>query len=142
VAVWGYLRPKGAVQSCYVDQNGAITLIRRDVAIPFDLNHYRWVRMYSSRSRMYYVVPSMLVMCRDRRPTFLTRHASILFPRVDDERVVLFFNRWWDAEGYFVGPRDLAAVFYHACVRARHTPKERPGFFRAPDWEACPEIRT
>jgi hypothetical protein len=26
LAVWGYLRPRGAVRSCYVDQNGAITL--------------------------------------------------------------------------------------------------------------------
>jgi hypothetical protein len=36
---------------------------------------------------------------------------SALFPRVDDERVVLFFNRWRTADGFFVGPRDLAALF-------------------------------
>jgi hypothetical protein len=139
VAVLAYLRPKGAVQSCYIDQNGAITLIRRDVAVPFDLNHYRWVRMYSTRNKMIYVIPSMLVMLRDRRPGLFTRLASMFFPSVDNERVVLFFNRWWDADGYFIGPNDLAGVFYQACARAGHTPKIKPGIFRAPDWEAGPE---
>jgi hypothetical protein len=45
VAVLAYLRPKGAVQNCDVDQHGGITLIRGDVRIPFDLNLYRYIRM-------------------------------------------------------------------------------------------------
>jgi hypothetical protein len=36
---------------------------------------------------------------------------SVLFPRVDDGRVVLFFNRWWDADGYFIGPQDPPPCF-------------------------------
>jgi hypothetical protein len=139
LAVLGYVRPKGAVHSCYVDQNGAITLIRRDVTIPFDLSRYRCIRMHNSRSgSMTY--PSMLVLYRDTRPSMWTWLASVLFPRVDDERVVLFFNRWWDADGYFVGPRDLAALFYRACVRAGRTPTERRSFFGSSGWEVRQEM--
>jgi hypothetical protein len=139
VAVLGYVRPRGAVQSCYVDQNGNITLIRREIAIPFDLNHYRWIRMHSSRTRTM-TFPSMLVLYRDTRPSMWTWPGNVLFPRVDDERVVLFFNRWRDADGYFVGPRDMAALFYQACVRAGRTPTERRSFFGAPGWEVRDEM--
>ena len=48
LAVLAYLRPKRAVQSCNVDQNGALTLMRGDVRIPF-LNHYRYIRLYSAK---------------------------------------------------------------------------------------------
>jgi hypothetical protein len=56
-------------------------------------------------------------------------------------RAVLFFNRWWDADGYFVAPGNLAAVFYQACVRAGRTPTEREGFFRASGWEVRDDMR-
>lgn len=129
VAALAYLRPKRAVQGCEVDPTGAITLIRRDLRIPFDLNHYRYVRMHKnlrgaySRGALDY--PSMMVLYRDTEPSVWTWLGSVLFPRVDDERVVLFFNRWHTAEGAYVGPRDLAALFYQACVRAGRTPIKR-----------------
>ena len=113
-----YLRPKRAVQRCYVDQNGALTLVRGDAAIPFDLNHYRYVRMHSSRPRYGSPYPSMMVLYRDTQPSMRTWLGSVLFPRVDDERIVSFFYRWFDADGYLVAPHDLAALFYQACVRA------------------------
>src|SRR3981189_3503745 len=50
LAVLPYLRPKRAVQSCNVDKNGALTLMRGDVRIPFDLNHYRYIRRYSAKN--------------------------------------------------------------------------------------------
>jgi hypothetical protein len=131
LAVPAYWRPRCAVQSCFVDQNGAITLMRRDISIPLDLNYFRYVRMYNSNAgRTTY--PSMLVLYRDTRPTQGTRIGSVLFPRVTQERVVVFFNRWWDADGYLLGPRDMAAVFYQACVRAGRTPKKVSSLFG--DW--------
>jgi hypothetical protein len=78
----------------------------------------------------------MLVLYRDMRPSLGMRIGSVLQPRVTDERVVLFFNRWWDADGYFVAPSDLAAVFYQACARAGRTPSRIPGgLFGDPGWE-------
>ncbi|MDT5258823.1 MAG: hypothetical protein QOD10_3903, partial [Mycobacterium sp.] len=90
LAVWGYWRPRAAVRSCFVDHNGAIMLIRRDVTIPFDLTRYRFIRMYcmnysgTARARR---TPSMLVLYRDAQPSLWTWMGSVLFPRVDDERV-------------------------------------------------------
>jgi hypothetical protein len=139
LAVLAYLRPKGAVQSCYFDERGTISLIRRDRTVLFDLNHYRYVRMHSNspgESGMTY--PSMLVLYRDTPPTVATWLTSVLFPRVTEERVVLFFNRWWDADGYYVGPQQLSARFYRACARAGHTPSKTGGFFREPGWEVRP----
>jgi hypothetical protein len=121
LAVLAYLRPRRAVRSCYVDANGGIRLTRGQVNVPFDLNHYRYVRMHNSGATRA-TIPSMLVLYRDTQPSTWTWLSSILSPRVTDERVVLFFNRWWDADGYWVGPRDMAALFYQACVRAGHTP--------------------
>ena len=70
-AVLAYLRPKRAVQSCNVDQNGALTLMRGDVRIPFDLNHYRYIRLYSAKNRAI-IYPSMLVLYRDVKPSMWT----------------------------------------------------------------------
>ena len=123
LAALAYLRPKRAVQSCEVDQTGAITLIRGDVRIPFDLNHFRYIRMHKNSSGML-DYPSMMVLYRDTQPTIWTWLGSVLFPRVDDERVVLFFNRWRTADGYFVGPSTVGALLYRACVRAGRTPIE------------------
>ncbi len=146
LAVWGYMRPRGAVGSCLVDHHGTITLIRRDVTTPFDLHQYRYVRMYcmnysgAARARR---TPSMLVLYRDTRPSLWTWLGSVLFPRVNEERAVLLFNRWWDADGYFVAPDDLAAVFYRACARAGRTPALKHGsfgMFGAPGWEVRDEM--
>jgi len=132
LAALAYLRPKRAVQGCEVDQFGAITLIRGDVRIPFVPNHFRYIRMHTTQSGAL-SYPSMMVLYRDMQPTIWTWLGSVLFPRVDDERVVLFFNRWHTAEGYFVGPRDLGALFYQACVRAGRSPIEANG-----SWEVRP----
>lgn len=140
IVFMAYLRPRRAVQSCYVDQNGAIILIRRDITIPFDVNHFRYVRMYNSewRDTESSSTPSMLVMYRDTPPSPWTWLSSILVPRVDGERVVLFFNRWWDADGYFVGPRDMAALFFQACERAGRRPTILNHFFGSDTWEVRP----
>jgi hypothetical protein len=140
VVLIAYLRPKGAVQGCYVDQNGAITLIRRDVTIPFDLNHFRYVRMYNSEGgdTDSSPTPSMLVLSRDTPPSPWTWLSSVLWPRVNGERIVLFFNRWWDADGYFVGPRDMAALFFQACELAGHPPTVLNHFFGSDTWEVRP----
>jgi hypothetical protein len=141
LGVWGYMRPRGAVRSCFVDHDGAITLMRRDVSIPLDLRRYRYVRMYCMNASYRSSVrrfPSMLVLCRDTQPGLWTWMGIVLFPRVNDERVVLLFNRWWDADGYFIAPQDLAAVFYRACARASRTPTPKRssfGMFGAPGWE-------
>jgi hypothetical protein len=86
----------------------------------------------------------MLVLYRDAQPSLWTWLGSVLFPRVDDERVVLFFNRWWDGDGYFIGPHDLAALFHRACARAGRTPTRKRGsfgMFGAPGWEVRDEMR-
>lgn len=121
LAALAYLRPKRAVQGCEVDQTGAITLTRGDVRIPFDPTYYRYIRMHENSSGML-DYPSMMVLYRDTQPTIWTWLGSVLFPRVDDERVVLLFNRWHTVDGYFVGPSTVGALFYRACVRAGRTP--------------------
>jgi hypothetical protein len=112
-------------------------LIRRDVTIPFDLNHYRYVDMYTTTgdSTTY---PNMLVLCRDTRPGIATRLSSRLFPRVTDGRVVVFLNRWRDADGRYVTPDELAARFYQACAHAGHTPSKPPGFLANDGWQVRP----
>jgi hypothetical protein len=139
LAVLSYLRPRRAVRSCHVDQTGGIALIRRNVTIPFDLTQYRYVRMYSSRTPSMTSYPSMLVLYRDTQPSMWTWLGSLLFPRVDDERVVVLFNRWWDADGYFVAPQDLAALFHQACARAGRTPTQTHGV-GTPGWEVRAEM--
>jgi hypothetical protein len=139
VVVLAYLRVTRPVQSCYFDERGAVSLIRRDVTIPFDLNHYRYVRMYTSspgESLMNY--PNMLLLSRDTPPSFVTLLSSRLFPLVTDERVVLFFNRWRDADGRLISPDELSDRFYRACARAGHTPAKTRGFFANDGWEVRP----
>ena len=135
VAVLAYLRPKRAVQGCAVGPTGAISLTSGDVRIPSEPNRYRYLRVHynSAGGALHY--PSMMVLYRDTRPSVWTWLGSVLFPRVDDERVVLFFNRWHTADGYFVGPHDLAALFYRACLRAGRTPIKR----RDRGWEVRPQ---
>ncbi len=143
IAVLAYRRPRGAVRCCEVQPKGAITLTRGDVSIAFDLNNFRYVRMHNATTR-YITYPSMLVLYRDTQPSRGTHVGSMLWPRVTEERVVLFFNRWWDADGYLIGPRDMAGVFYQACARAGRTPAKIPGlfggWFGAPGWEVRPDM--
>jgi hypothetical protein len=139
LAVLAYLRPRGAVQSLYFGERGAISLVGRGVTVPFDLNHYRYVRMHDSTPGEFgSTFPSMLVLYRDTRPSVVTWLTSVLFPRVTEERVVLFFNRWWDADGYLVGPQVLSDRFHRACARAGRKPSKIGGFFRRSGWEVRP----
>jgi hypothetical protein len=143
IAVLAYRRPRGAVQRCDVHPNGAITLTRGDVSIALDLNNFRYVRMHNANTK-YTTYPSMLALYRDTRPSRGTHLGGMLWPRVTEERVVLFFNRWWDADGYLIGPRDMAGVFYQACARAGRTPTKIPslfgGWFGARGWEVRPDV--
>jgi hypothetical protein len=139
VAVFAYLRVSRPVQSCYFDERGAVSLIRRDVTIPFDLNHYRYVRMYtSSPGESTTAYPNMLLLSRDTPPSFVTWLSSRLFPVVAEDRVILFFNRWRDADGRYISPDELSARFYRACARAGHPPSKTRGFFANRGWEVGP----
>ena len=122
IMVFGYLRPRGAVQTCYVDVNGTVTLIRGDAAIPFDLNHFQYVRMYMSSGRGGHHA-SMLVLYRDTEPTGLTWLSSIFLPRLDADRVVLFYNRWRDDDGAIIAPSMMDDLFFQACIRAGRPPQ-------------------
>jgi hypothetical protein len=140
-AVWAVLRPLRAVRRCYVHPTGAVTLMRGKVAIPFDLNHYRYVRMYVSRVNKV-SQPSMLVMCRDPQSHSRPRLVNFVFPRVNKERVVVFFNRWRAADGAFIWPRELGALFFQACVRAGRTPIEERSPWGTREWEVSPGALT
>lgn len=119
-----------AVRCCEVDGNGMITLIRGARRIPFDVNHYRYCRMYrwvwgaSRRSGLpsKNSVPGMLILSRDAPLTFLSALGTHLFPRVSEERAIVFFQYWRMADGSWVAPDALAEVFRKACVRAGRTP--------------------
>jgi hypothetical protein len=137
-AVWAVLRPLRAVRSCYVHPSGDVTLMRGSVAIPFDLNHYRYVRMYVSRVNKV-SQPSMLVMCRDPHSGARPRLVNFVFPCVTTERVVVFFNRWRAADGSFIGPRELGVLFFQACVRAGRPPITERSPWGAPEWEVSPD---
>ena len=136
--VWAVLRPLRAVRSCYIDPSGTVTLIRGSIAIPFDLNHFRYVRMYVSRVNKV-SQPSMLVMCRDPHSGSRPRWVNFVFPCVNTERVVLFFNRWRAADDSFIGPRELGMLFFQACVRAGWTPITERSPWGTPEWEVGPD---
>lgn len=114
-------RPTLAVQQCTVDDRLVVTLSRGGRDIPFDLNHYRYARMHSgsAHGRTY---PSMLVLSRDSRPGIGMLMSSMLFPRVDDERVVFFYNRWWTADGGLIAPTIVDDLVRAVCARSGHPP--------------------
>jgi hypothetical protein len=142
VSVLAYLRSKRAVQKCYVEPNGTITLVRGNVGIPFDINHFRYARMYISNDDGA-EHPSMLVLSRDTRPNGMTWLSSVLLPRVDDERVVLYFSRWWDADGALIVPSMMADLFRRTYVYAGREPKGLDGrLFGVRGWEVDPESTT
>lgn len=128
--VW---RPKLAVQQCTVDHRMFITLSRGGRDIPFDLNHYRYARMHCGSARgMTY--PSMLVLSRDSRPGFGMLISSMLVPRVDDARVVLFYNRWWTADGALIAPTIVDDLIRDVCARSGHP----TNFTGNGPWEVTP----
>jgi hypothetical protein len=142
VSALAYLRSKRAVQECHVEPNGAITLVRGNVRIPFDLNHFRYARMYVGNDDLS-EQPSMLVLSRDTRPNGSTWLSSVLLPRVDEERVVLYFNRWWDGDGALIVPSVMAETFRRAYMYAGREPQRLDGrLFGAAGWEVGPESTT
>ena len=142
-SIW---RPSRAVQHCTVDQRLAITVARGGRQIPLDLNHYRYARMHISvayaRGALRQVAfPSMLVFSRDTRIGVGTLLSSMLFPRVDDSRIVLFYNKWSTADGAFIPYPVLDEFFRDACRRAGHEPQplHMPAVIgRYPPWEVRP----
>jgi hypothetical protein len=140
VIAYSLWRPSRAVQHCRVDQHLAVTVVRGSREIPLDLNHYRYVRMHVTSTRYGFNKASMLVFQRDRRPSIGALASSILFPRVDDGRIVLFYYNWWTANGAFV-PYPLLDEFFRAlCTRAGHEPRVIDSFFAVGEqpWEARP----
>jgi hypothetical protein len=87
-------RPTRAAQQCSVDRNLFITLGRGGREIPLDFRQYRYVRMHVSQSRFGSTNPSMLVFDRDSPPGIGTLLSSMLFPRFDEGRIVLFHMSW------------------------------------------------
>jgi hypothetical protein len=138
VVVAGYMRPRGAAQRCYVDPNsGAITLARGKDAIPLDLSHFQYVRVYyasGGRGRR----PGVLVLSHDTQPTGLTWLRSIFLPCFDGERVVLFYASWWDGWTK-ITTFAMDDLFRQACVRAGRPPVDRGWqFFGGYGWEVHP----
>ena len=118
IALLSLWRPTLAAPACTVYPNLAITLGRGGREIPLDLNHYRYARMHPSQVRYGGNFPSMLVFDRDSPPGFGTLLSSMLFPRVDDGRIVLFYNRWCNAHALIISPNRLDDFFLDACRRA------------------------
>jgi hypothetical protein len=58
-------------------------------------------------------------MCRDPHSGSRPRLVNFVFPCVNTERVVVYFNRWRAADGSFIGPRELGVLF--SSLRASRT---------------------
>jgi hypothetical protein len=131
-AVW---RPTRAAQLCHVDRNLAVTLSRGGRDIPVDLRHYRFVRMHVGRARYGMTKPSMLVLDLDSPPGIFTLLSSMMVPRFDEERIVLFYNSWTTAEGAMIRANRMDDFFIDTCRRAGWAPRVRRGPGRA-SWDA------
>jgi hypothetical protein len=79
----------------------------------------------------------MIVFDRNSPPGIGTLLSSMLFPRVNEERVVLFHNRWWTDDGALIGPNELDDFFLYTCARAGLQPHFRRGWIsrRHPAWD-------
>ena len=130
VLLYSLWRPTRSVQQVTVYPNLAITFGRGGREIPLDLNHYRHARMHPMSSRGLRA-PSMLVLDRDSPPGFGTLLTSMLFPRVDDGRIVLFYNRWWNGNALIL-PGQLDDFIRDACRRAGYQPQFRTMMFGSP----------
>jgi hypothetical protein len=139
--VYSVWRPSRAVQHCRVDERLAVTVMRGGREIPLDLNHYRYVRMHVTTERGGWNRASMLVIQRDRRPGVGALVSSILFPRVDDGRIVLFYYKWWTADGAYIPYTVLDDFFRDVCRRAGHEPRFMDRFWILGEqpWEVRPD---
>lgn len=115
-----------AVQRCEVSHDGTITLIRYNDRIPFDVNHYRYIRMYrwTWGAPRHQSLPGMLILRRDSPVTFWTALSTHIYPRFNEERVIVFLQHWRMPDGRRISPDAMGEVFYQACVRAGRTPLE------------------
>jgi hypothetical protein len=115
-------RPTRAAQQCSVDRNLFITLGRGGREIPLDFRQYRYVRMHVSQARYGRTYPSMLVFDRDSPPGIGTLLSSMLFPRFDDGRIVLFYMNWTTAAGARIAYTRVDDFFIDTCRRAGYEP--------------------
>ena len=135
--VYSVWRPSRAVQHCNVDHRLAITVMRGGREIPLDLNHYRYVRMHVTVTSYNFGYPSMLVFNRDSPPGIGTLLSSMLFPRVDEGRVVLLYSNWRTADGALIPMYLLDDFFLDICRRAGYEPHFRRTWFAfgRPGWD-------
>ena len=131
-------RPTRAAQQCTVDRNLFITLGRDGREIPLDFRHYRYVRMHVSQSRFGRTHPSMLVFDRDSPPGIGTLLSSMLLPRFDEGRIVLFLMSWTTAAGARIAYDRVDDFFIDTCRRAGLEPHFRRTWFTfgRPGWDA------
>jgi hypothetical protein len=136
--VYSLWRPTRAAQQCSVDRNLFITLGRGGREIPLDFRQYRYVRMHVSQSRYGRDFPSMMVFDRDSPPGMGTLLSSMLFPRFDEGRIVLFHSRWTTAEGAMIGINRIDDFFIDTYRRAEYEPHFRRTWFTIgrPGWDA------
>jgi hypothetical protein len=134
------LRPTRAAQTCTVAPNLAVTLGRGGRDIPLDLNNYRYLRTHTSQVRYGSNFPSMVIFDRDTAPGFGAMVSSVLFPRVDDARIVLFHNRWYNAQANIISPIQIDDFFIDMCRRAGYQPNFRKTWFTRGRlaWDAGP----
>jgi hypothetical protein len=136
--VYSLWRPTRAAQQCSVDRNLFITLGRGGREIPLDFRQYRYVRMHVSQSRYGRDFPSMMVFDSDSPPGMGTLLSSMLFPRFDEGRIVLFHSRWTTAEGAMIGINRIDDFFIDTYRRAEYEPHFRRTWFTIgrPGWDA------
>jgi hypothetical protein len=137
VIVYFLWRPTRAAQQCSVDRNLFITLGRGGREFPLDFRQYRYVRMHVSQSRFGRTYPSMLVFDRDSPPGIGTLLSSMLFPRFDEGRIVLFHMSWTTAAGARIAYNRVDDFFIDTCRRAGYEPHFRRTWFTwgRPGWD-------
>jgi hypothetical protein len=107
-----------------------------------DFGHYRYVRMHVSQTRYGGTHPSMLVFDRDSPPHAGTLLSSMLFPRFDDGRIVLFLMNWTTAAGARIGYKRVDDFFVDTCQRAGLQMHVRRTWFTygRPAWDARAQL--
>ncbi len=130
-------RPTRAAQQCSVDRNLFITLGRGGREIPLDFRQYRYARMHTSQRRYGGNYASMLVFDRDRPPGVGTLLSSMLFPRFDDGRIVVFYMNWTTTEGVRIAFNRVDDFFIDTCRRAGYEPHFRTKWYTSgrPAWD-------
>jgi hypothetical protein len=118
-------RPTRAAQQCTVAQNLFITLGRGDREIPLDFRQYRYARMHVTQSRWGRNHASMLVFDRDSPPGMGTLLSSILFPRFDEGRIVLFYMNWTTDADVRIAYNRVDDFFIDTYRRAGYEPHFR-----------------